>query len=43
MVDAAHDKEKQDKQTIRNLKEEVVEQMKIAEQQGELLMEQEQR
>ncbi|KAG7224645.1 hypothetical protein INR49_011398 [Caranx melampygus] len=40
MVDAAHDKEKRDKETIRNLKEEVSNLMKTAEQQTNLSMDQ---
>uniref|UniRef100_A0A3B4WB06 Cilia and flagella associated protein 58 n=1 Tax=Seriola lalandi dorsalis TaxID=1841481 RepID=A0A3B4WB06_SERLL len=40
MVDAAHDKEKMDKDTIRNLKEEVANLMKIAEQQSGFSMDQ---
>ncbi|KAM9348951.1 cilia- and flagella-associated protein 58 [Symphorus nematophorus] len=41
MVDAAHDKEKRDKETIKNLKEEVANQIKVAEQQSGLSMDQE--
>lgn len=40
MVDAAHDKEKRDKETISNLKEEVSNLMKTAEQQTNLSMDQ---
>lgn len=43
MVDAAHDKEKRDKETIRNLKDEVANLMKIGEQQTGVSMDQEQR
>ncbi|XP_040006991.1 cilia- and flagella-associated protein 58 [Xiphias gladius] len=42
MVDAAHDKEKRDNETIRNLKEEVANLMKIAEQQTSFSMDKEQ-
>ncbi|XP_034745536.1 cilia- and flagella-associated protein 58 [Etheostoma cragini] len=42
MVDAAHDKEKRDKEAIRTLKEEVANLMKIAEQQSGFSMDQEQ-
>uniref|UniRef100_A0A4W6DUE0 Cilia and flagella associated protein 58 n=1 Tax=Lates calcarifer TaxID=8187 RepID=A0A4W6DUE0_LATCA len=40
MVDAAHDKEKRDKETIRNLKDEVANLMKIGEQQTGVSMDQ---
>lgn len=43
MVDAAHDKEKSDKETIRNLKEEVANLIKKAEQQTGFSTNQEQR
>ena len=43
MVDAAHDKEKKDKEAIRNLKDEVANLTKMAEQQTGLSMRQEQR
>lgn len=42
MVDAAHDKEKRDKETIRNLKEEVANLIKQGEQQTAFSMDQEQ-
>ncbi|XP_076607181.1 cilia- and flagella-associated protein 58 [Chaetodon auriga] len=42
MVDAAHDKEKRDKETIRTLKEEVANLIKMAEQQAGFTMDQEQ-
>lgn len=43
MVDAAHDKEKSDKETIRRLTEEVTNLTKMAEQQTGFSMDQEQR
>ncbi len=43
MVDAAHDKEKRDKETIGNLKEEVANLIKMAEQNTGFSMDQEQR
>lgn len=43
MVDAAHDKEKKDKETIRNLKEEVSNLIKMAEQKTGFSKDQEQR
>lgn len=43
MVDAAHDREKRDKETIRNLNEEISNLTKMTEQQAGLSMSQEQR